>query len=96
VTRFVLSALKAAEMAGLNVPRITLKRVDKFLDSVESGDRNSNNKGGYQYTLGTGATPAMTAVGGLCRQYLGVNPRNPSLLATVKRIKQVPPGSGNI
>jgi hypothetical protein len=38
----------------------------------------------------------MTAVGALCRQYLGVNPRNPSLLASVRRIKAVPPGSGNI
>ena len=39
----------------------------------------------------------MTAVGMLCRQYLGVNPRNPGLLAGVKRVKAVPPGTtGNI
>jgi hypothetical protein len=35
----------------------------------------------------------MTAVGLLCRQYLGWGPRNPGLIAGVNRLKQTPPGS---
>ena len=41
----------------------------------------------------------MTAVGLLCRQYLGVNPRNPGLQAGVDRLKQpgnAPGKTGNI
>ena len=39
----------------------------------------------------------MTAVGMLCRQYLGVNPRNPGLLKGVEYLKKAPPGkTGNI
>jgi hypothetical protein len=91
VTGWQLMALKSGQMAGLTVPRTALKRVESYLDACESSD-----KGGYSYTPGGQPTPAMTAVGGLCRQYLGINPRNPSLLATVKRIKQTPPGLGNI
>jgi hypothetical protein len=96
VTGWQLMALKSGQMAGLSVPRQVLKRTEKFLDSCESGGKSVTDKGGYSYTPGSGPTPAMTAVGGLCRQYLGVNPRNPSLLATIKRIKTVPPGSGNV
>jgi hypothetical protein len=96
VTGWQLMALKSGQMSGLSVPAQVLKKCDKFLDSCESGGKSINDKGGYGYVPGAGPTPAMTAVGGLCRQYLGVNPRNPSLLGSVKRIKQVPPGSGNI
>jgi hypothetical protein len=91
VTGWQLMALKSGQMAGLTVPRIVLSKVEKYLDSCES-----SNKGGYSYTPGGGESITMTAVGGLCRQYLGVNPRNQSLLASVRRIKGVPPGSGNI
>lgn len=89
VVGWQLMALKSGQMAGLSVPRATLKKVEKYLDSCES-----SNKGGYSYTAGTGGESlTMTAVGGLCRQYLGVNPRNPSLLGTIKRLKAAPPAS---
>ncbi|MFO0881458.1 MAG: prenyltransferase/squalene oxidase repeat-containing protein [Gemmataceae bacterium] len=91
VTGWQLMALKSGQMAGLTVPRQALKKVEAFLNACET-----SNKGGYGYMPGTGETITMTAVGGLCRQYLGVNPRNPSLLATIGRIKKTPPGSGNI
>src|SRR5258708_39920892 len=35
----------------------------------------------------------MTAVGALCRQYMGVNPRNPSLLSSIRRLKALPPNA---
>jgi hypothetical protein len=90
VTGWALMALKSGQMAGLSVPAVTLRKVERFLDSVES-------KGGFSYLAGDAATPPMTAVGMLCRQYLGVNPRNPGLLAGVERLKKSPPGAtGNL
>jgi len=53
----------------------------------------SDSKGGYSYLPGSGATPAMTAVGMLCRQHLGINPRNPGLLKGVVILKEAPPGT---
>jgi hypothetical protein len=94
VTGWALMALKSGQMAGLNVPAATLKRTDRFLDSVEA-----NAKGGFGYTPGSAERETMTAVGLLCRQYLGVNPRNPGLQAGVDRLKQpgnAPGKTGNI
>jgi hypothetical protein len=87
VTGWMLMALKSGQMSGLSVPRIVLRRCEKFLDSVES-----SSKGGYGYVAGSGESYTMTAVGLLCRQYLGVNPRNPGLLAGVRRLKASGPG----
>jgi hypothetical protein len=92
VTGWQVMALKSGQMAGLSVARACLRKAERFLDSVES-----SNKGGYAYTPNSGETPTMTSVGLLCRQYLGVNPRNPGLLAGVRRLKTTGPGkTGNI
>ncbi len=92
VTGWMLMALKSGQMSGLTVKAETLKKVEKYLDSCESA-----NKGGYGYTPAGGETISMTAVGLLCRQYLGVTPRNPALLAGVQRLeKNLPSTNGNI
>jgi len=91
VTGWQLMALKSGQMSGLDVPKETLKKTETFLDAVAA------NEGGYAYLPNSGATPVMTAVGMLCRQYLGVNPRNPGLLKGVEILKKAPPGTtGNI
>jgi hypothetical protein len=87
VTGWQLMALKSGQMAGLLVPPSVLRKCEKFLDSVET-----SAKGGYQYVPNSGESYTMSAVGLLCRQYLGVNPRNPGLLKGVKALKQYPPG----
>src|SRR5262245_25253067 len=87
VVGWQVMALKSGQMSGLNVPTITLKGAEKFLDSVESSD-----KGGYGYT-NTGDSPTMSAVGLLCRQYLGVPRRNPGLRNGCDKLKRYPPGS---
>jgi hypothetical protein len=90
VTGWQFMALKSGQMAGLSVPRVTLTKVEKFLDSVEDKD----SKGRYRYIEGAPATPTMTAVGLLCRQYLGTNPRNPGLVKGCDYLLQTaPPGS---
>ncbi|WP_442484592.1 prenyltransferase/squalene oxidase repeat-containing protein [Aeoliella sp. SH292] len=66
VTGWFAMALQSARMAGLEVPSDSFKRLSEYLDSVEKeyGSR-------YSYQPRQGATPAMTAEGLLCRQYLG-------------------------
>ena len=86
VTGWQLMALKSGQMSGLMVKAETLKKCEQYLDSCES-----TNKGGYAYVPGGGETITMTAVGLLCRQYLGVTPRNPGLLAGVERLEASPP-----
>jgi hypothetical protein len=73
VTGWQVMALKSGEMAGLNVPRSTLDGAGKFLDSVMSATTY-----GYGY-MGPGSDPRLTAVGVLCREYLGWSPRKPEL-----------------
>jgi hypothetical protein len=91
VTGYYLTALKSAQLAGLNVPKKALAQAEKFVDSCAAAE-----KGGYTYVPGMGAaTPTMTAVGNLCRQYQGVGPRNPNLQAGVALLKKMPPGSRN-
>jgi hypothetical protein len=87
VVGWQVMALKSGQMAGLSVPGATLKGAEKFLDSVQTSDG-----GGYGYT-DNNATPTMSAVGLLCRQYLGWTPRNPGLLNGVARLKKTPPGA---
>jgi hypothetical protein len=87
VTGWQLMALKSGQMSGLSVPKATIFKASTYLDACES-----SNKGGYGYMAGTPETITMTAVGLLCRQYQGVNPRNPGLQAGIQRLKANGPG----
>jgi hypothetical protein len=92
VTGWQVMALKSGQMSGLSVRSDVIKKAERFLDAVES-----TNKGGYGYVPGSGESVTMTAVGLLCRQYMGVNARNPGLQAGVTRLKAAPPGAtGNL
>jgi hypothetical protein len=90
VTGWCMMALKSGQMAGLSVKPEVLKKAEKFLDSCES-----SNKGGYSYTPGGGEGITMTAVGLLCRQYMGVTPRNPGLLQGVQRLERSRPDANH-
>jgi hypothetical protein len=93
VTGWVVMALETGKMAGLELANkgAALKKAETFLDSVETAPA----KGGYTYFPGGPGTPTMTAVGMLCRQYMGVSPRNADLLAGVDILKATPPGKAN-
>jgi len=93
VTGWQLMALKSGQMAGLSVPKNTLKQAERFLDSCETGGAKGSKQGGggYGYLPGSGETIVMTSVGLLCRMYSGVGPGNPSLLAGVQKLKAYPP-----
>ncbi len=88
VTGWQVQALKAGQMAGLKVPQVTLVGATRWLNSCETTDG-----GGYGYT-GPGDAPAMTAVGLLCRQYLGTPRRNPDLCNGVKKLMASAPPTG--
>jgi len=64
VVGWQVMALKSAKMAGLTVPEVAFTKAIKYVDSV-----NDKNSEGYGY-VGPGASPTMSAVGLLCRQYL--------------------------
>ena len=90
VAGWQIMALKSGQMAGLQVPAKTLAQSGKWLDSCASPDG-----GGYGYQ-GPGDGPtSMTAVGLLCRQYLGWGARNPGLQAGIKKLKELPPSAAN-
>jgi hypothetical protein len=97
VTGWQLMALKSGQMAGLSVPKNTLKLAERFLDAVESSPKGSSaEKGGqFSYQAGQPSTPTMTAVGLLCRQYSGVGPKNPALQSGVKTLKAHYPGNND-
>ncbi len=85
VVGWQLMALKSGYMAHLQIPPETFRAADGFLNFV------STNKGAYygydQPT--TGKPPGTTAIGLLCRMYMGWDRNNPGLVEGVKYISQV-------
>ncbi len=81
-------ALKSAQMAGLDVPEVTMRKAQAYLNSVNDSTE------GYGYT-GPAPTPTMSAVGLLCRQYLQAwGPQNLKLIKGIdNHIKTNPPGT---
>jgi hypothetical protein len=92
VTGWAVAALETGRLAGLFVPRATFQKVGRYLDRCASTD-----KGGYSDRPGGPETPAMTAVGLLCRQYLGMAPDDPGLQAGLRRLHAAGPRTtGNL
>jgi hypothetical protein len=77
VVGWQIMALKSGQMARLNVPQQPFDLARKWLDSVE-GQGSQQGHFGYQ---DRNPTPAMTAEGLLCRQYLGATRDDPSLVS---------------
>lgn len=83
-------ALQSGRMAGSNVKQTTFDGIGTFLDSVSSGNYGSL----YGYTdppprLGT------TAVGLLCRMYLGWEREHPGIVNGVEFLAETGPSSNN-
>jgi hypothetical protein len=80
VVGWQVMALKSAQMAGLSVNEATLSAADRWLQSV--GD----SEGAYCYRPGQPRTSAMSAVGLLCREYLGAPRTDPVLQRGVDKL----------
>jgi hypothetical protein len=82
VTGWQFTALKAGVYAGLAVPQPTFDLLSRFLDIMED-----SNGLGYGYNA-PGAARATSAVGLLCREFLGWGPAHPRLATGVKQLFQ--------
>jgi hypothetical protein len=81
VTGWFVMALQSARMAKIDVPQKTLDNISGYLDKAQlSGGRE------YMYQPDTFSTPAVTAEGLLCRQYLGWKQNDPRLIEGVKAV----------
>jgi hypothetical protein len=85
VTGWQVTALKSGQAGGLKTPNRTFRGAEKWLDLCMTKDS------GHGYTTAE-KTPTMSAVGLLCREYLGWSPRNASLRSGVAYLGKYPPG----
>lgn len=90
VAGWQIMALKSAHMGYLQVPQVVVKRAYGFLDSVQA---NGGSTYGYR---SPGQGQATTAVGLLCRMYLGWDKDNPALEQGVQRIAAWGPATNNM
>jgi hypothetical protein len=89
VVGWQVMALKSAQMSGLDVPEVAMRKAQQYLN----GCCDTANEG-YGY-VGPGSTPTMSAVGLLCRQYMQAwGPQNLRLIKGIdNNIKRYPPGT---
>ena len=94
VVGWQIMALKSGYNAKLNVPTQAFKNAEKFLIKAQA-------EGGAQYVYDPAienppATPTMSAVGLLCRMYLGWDHRNKKLAEGVAFLDKVKPLPNNM
>ena len=84
VTGWDVMALQSGQSAGIKVDKEVVNRAQSFLDSVsDSGGAT------YAYTPGSPITSSMTAVGLLCRMYLGWPQDNGPLQQGIHRLSTI-------
>lgn len=77
VTGWVLMALKSGRLAGIEVPSPVFDKIEAFLDAVSRSDQVAYAPLGSRYVyeepdvFNREQVPTLTAVGLLCREYLG-------------------------
>ena len=85
VTGWQIMALKSGHMAYLVVPRDTVTRAERFLRAVST-------RGGARYGyVSPGGGPSTTAIGLLCRMYLGWKHDNEALKQGVDYLSKIGP-----
>lgn len=90
VVGWQLMSLKSGHMAYLTVPPAVVKKASAFLDSVQA-----NSGANYGYT-DPGEGQATTAIGLLCRMYLGWKHDNSALERGAQWLGGIGPSPGNM
>jgi hypothetical protein len=90
VVGWQIMALKSGHMAYLVVPPSTAKKASQFFDSVQE------ESGAFYGYLDPGRGEATTAIGLLCRMYLGWKKDNASLQRGVEWLSNTGPSMGNM
>ncbi|HOM17434.1 MAG TPA: terpene cyclase/mutase family protein, partial [Thermoguttaceae bacterium] len=90
VTGWQLMALRSGQMAGLNVPSPSLLLAWRFLDSVQG------EQGAVYGYMDAAPRRSTTAIGLLCRMYLGWRPEHPALRRGISHVDQWGPSSEDI
>ena len=90
VVGWQLMALKSGHMAYLHVSPVTIRGAIKFLDSVQAGS------GAYYGYTTPAKRPSTTAIGLLCRMYLGWSHDNAALQDGVEYLSQQGPSPTNM
>ena len=91
VVGWQIMALKSGHMAYLRIPPITVQKAFRYLDSVQA-----NNGAHYGYTDPAANREATTAIGLLCRMYLGWKKEEPALQRGAEWISQKGPSKTNM
>jgi hypothetical protein len=86
-----LMALKSGHMAYLNVPPQTVKLASQFLDSVQA-----DSGAQYGYTSPATGRDGTTAVGLLCRMYLGWKHDAPGIIGGAQYLGKKGPSKTNM
>ncbi|MCS7306040.1 MAG: hypothetical protein NZ602_13165 [Thermoguttaceae bacterium] len=90
VTGWQLMALRSGQLAGLNVPSPCLGLAWKFLDSVQT------HQGALYGYMDAAPRQSTTAIGLLCRMYLGWHPDHPALRRGIAYVDQWGPSAEDI
>lgn len=91
VVGWQIMALKSAQNAKLKFPGVTFKGADLFLDGVQSEEGSL-----YAYTDPKQPSPTTTAVGLLCRMYLGWDHKQEGLQKGVAFLDKTKPQPNNM
>jgi hypothetical protein len=96
VVGWQIMALKSADNAKIDFPHSAFQGAKKFLNSAQT------ERGAYYVYLPSGPQrmseprPSMTAVGLLCRMYMGWDRNDPQLAVGVKYLSDLGPQSGDM
>ncbi len=85
-----IMALRSAQLAGLAVDTLTMENAKKWLASCSKGYQH----GQYSYQPYKDATPAITAIGMLSWQYLGMRADDPAMVESKQNLLQHLPENG--
>ncbi len=91
VVGWQIMALKSAQNAKMKFPGVTFKGADLFLDSKQSNEGSL-----YAYEDVKSPSPSATAVGLLCRMYLGWDRKQEGLQRGVEFLDKTKPNPNNM